>query len=286
MIWTILITVPFLLIHAQTALALADPRTCYDAKNKATDHVPCFSNNTQAISHCCSLTDTCAGDTLCLSQWGTLYVGSCTVKDWVNGGNGKNYCPKYCSSVGLDIGACGVYDGGWEFCCGLVGGYDACCKEQYGKRFKIPGNLTNNLLVQRPWLGVASTSVAPSTSPTSATVNTPPSCPSIPSSSSKIGSQVGIGVGLGVPLLIALGLLMWENRKRRRAEARLGHQGPPPVEYAEHHPPREHQYAPLEHTPQHSAYPPYVVEGSKGHINEMPSTTQVHEMAQNERNHV
>ena len=34
-------------------------------------------------------------------------------------------------------------------------------------------------------------------------------------------SKVSIAVGLGVPLLIALGLLFWENRKRRFAEARL-----------------------------------------------------------------
>ncbi|KAH6868491.1 hypothetical protein BKA58DRAFT_386981 [Alternaria rosae] len=34
-------------------------------------------------------------------------------------------------------------------------------------------------------------------------------------------SQIGLGVGLGVPLLIALSLLFWENRKRRLLEARL-----------------------------------------------------------------
>jgi hypothetical protein len=182
MIWTTLVTIPFLLIQAQISLALADPRTCYDAKNKATDHVPYFSNSTQAIFHCCSLADTCAGDTLCLSQWGTLYVGSCTIKVWVSGSNGRNYCPKYCSNVGLDIGVCDNYDSGWEFCCGLVNGHDACCKETYAKKFKITGNLTNNLLVQIPWIDAASTSVAPSTSPTFASANTPSSCPSIPSS--------------------------------------------------------------------------------------------------------
>jgi hypothetical protein len=216
---------------------------------------------------------------------GHTICGSCTIKDWVNGANGKNFCPKYCSSVGLDIGACDNNNGEWEFCCGLVGGHDACCKEQYGKKFKISGNLTNGLLVRRPWINAASASMAPSTAPTSATSNSSPSCPSIPSSSNNNGSRIGIAVGLGVPLLIALGLLIWENRKRRRAEARLGHEHPPPVEHAEHDPPNELQYTPLQHTPQHLAYSSYATESSKVGINEMPSNPPVHEMAQNERTH-
>jgi hypothetical protein len=34
-------------------------------------------------------------------------------------------------------------------------------------------------------------------------------------------AQIGVSAGLGVPLLLALGLLLMERRKRRRAEAKV-----------------------------------------------------------------
>jgi hypothetical protein len=87
-----------LLLRAYMTLAEIDTRVCYDASNNvAKDHKPCISPTTQEVSHCCSTMDTCIGDTLYLSQFFKLYVGSCTIKDWTGGANGKSSCPKYCS---------------------------------------------------------------------------------------------------------------------------------------------------------------------------------------------
>jgi hypothetical protein len=89
----------FLSIIAQFASALNDTRACYNVSNDIEPgHYPCVSPETKAISHCCSTVDTCIGDTLCLSQWGTLYVGSCTVENWLDGTSGRGDCPKYCAS--------------------------------------------------------------------------------------------------------------------------------------------------------------------------------------------
>jgi hypothetical protein len=213
MAWIALVTATILLLFVtQSSLAADDNRTCYDSSGKvALLHIPCVDASAQTSSHCCSLWDTCIGDTLCLSQIGTLWVGSCTIQDW--------------GTVGRYIGVCDSTSDGWEFCCGLEnGGHEACCAEKYAKRFKITGNVTSKYSDQRPWLDEgsagASSSASPSTSATSSANSA--TCPSVPSTSSKMGAQIGLGVGLGAPLLIVLGLLLWEHGKRRQAEASLG----------------------------------------------------------------
>ncbi|EFQ94980.1 hypothetical protein PTT_07148 [Pyrenophora teres f. teres 0-1] len=196
-----------LFIHkASLIFAELDNRVCYDTSNNiAKGHRPCISPTTQEISHCCSTTDTCVGDTLCLSQFATLYVGSCTIKDWKYGANGKGICPQYCNDEGYDIAVCQRYDG-WEFCCGVLNSSaENCCRNT---RFMIAGNVTSNYIIQRPW-------------------ELNQTMPAVPEGDSKKNnaktdmSKIGIAIGLGVPLLIALGLLFWENRRRRIAEARL-----------------------------------------------------------------
>ena len=264
-----------LLFQACISLAELDTRPCYDASNNiAPKDRPCISASNQTISHCCSREDTCVGDTLCLSQWSTLYVGSCTIKDWSAGRNGRNFCPKYCSTAGSgDIGVCSFADGterGWEFCCGLDRrGIETCCK---GDRFKIPGNATSTHLIQRPWELAAVSTGLPSPTPSSPTPSKAPAatqssqCSAIPSNN-KADAQIGLGVGLGVPLLIALGLLFWENRKRRRAEALSEKLASPAVNFEQH----AHWDQPLQS---------YEVDGSKGWLNEMPSHPPVHELPQ------
>ena len=207
----------FLIYRASLVLGELDARVCYDASNNiAKGHRPCISPTTQEISHCCSTTDTCIGDTLCLSQFATLYVGSCTIKDWKYGANGKGVCPKYCNGYSNDIAVCNLYNR-WEFCCGVLeNGAANCCKSD---KFVIAGNVTSEYIVQRPW--ELNETVSAATAPSSSL------CPAVPEGDNKGNrskidvSKVGIAVGLGVPLLITLGLLFWENRKRRFAEARL-----------------------------------------------------------------
>ncbi|KAH7089686.1 hypothetical protein FB567DRAFT_307795 [Paraphoma chrysanthemicola] len=282
---TILFLFP-LLFRASISLAQQnDTRTCYDANNKvAPRQVPCFSADQQSISHCCSTEDTCAGDTLCLSQWGTLYVGSCTVKDWSNGRNGKDFCPKYCSTQGNDIGLCDIVGGSWDFCCGAIAGHAACCNETYGKRFKIAGNATNSKLLQRPWL--ASAALASASSPAAAqTSGAGPSgaaasqCPDVSGGGNSIGTEIGIGVGLGIPLLIALGLLFWERRKRLRAERGMNGQYIPAQSMPVNEQYEHAQGAPTVHEAAYPEYRNYGTEPTREKMNEMPSSTQVHEIA-------
>ena len=91
----VLTVVPLLFSHL--VLAANDTRLCYDVlNNEAPNHHPCLPPESGPISHCCADIDTCLGDTLCISQWGTLYVGTCTVMDWVSGNYGRGQCPKYC----------------------------------------------------------------------------------------------------------------------------------------------------------------------------------------------
>lgn len=263
----------FLLHLVTSALGDNDTRSCYDVDNKIMlDHRPCVNPTTQEHSHCCSLADTCIGDTLCLSQFGTLYVGGCTAKDWSNGRNARSFCPKYCNSVGSDIGVCSNSGGHWEFCCGALGGHENCCAEKYGKRFQITGNTTSTALIQRPWNDTSSTTLA------SASAAVPSSSMHCPAPEENNNPPIALSVGLGIPLLIALGLLLWENRKRKHVEGML----------AQYTGPLQHdKYVPVDFVQLGTAYNPsgYACEADalKATRNELPPTTQVHELANPER---
>ncbi|KAF2466863.1 uncharacterized protein BDR25DRAFT_305753 [Lindgomyces ingoldianus] len=209
----------FASIIVQLTLATNDTRPCYNATGGvAPDHHPCVSSETKEISHCCTTWDTCLGDTLCLSQWGTLYVGTCTVKSW---DSGRGDCPKYCANWNEenllpDIGVCNWTDGSNQFCCGVTAvGINKCCE----KTFTIQ-NATNQYVVQRPWNeNAVNTSSTPSS-----TTSTPTSTCTAPLSEKggdNKGAEIGLGVGLGIPLLIALGMLYWERRKRRQIETKM-----------------------------------------------------------------
>lgn len=94
----LLTTLALLPCLLQVTSAESDTRTCYDYNDTAQPGSrPCYSPSTKTISHCCSTTDTCVADTLCLSQFGTLYIGSCTVTGWGDGSAGRGDCPKYYS---------------------------------------------------------------------------------------------------------------------------------------------------------------------------------------------
>jgi hypothetical protein len=115
-------------------------------------------------------------------------------------------------------------DGSWEACCGAGQGAANCCDSD---KFTI-GNLTHEYAVQRPWNVEENFTSSLSAGPSS-TATVSPSDATCASSAnegplSNTGAQIGLTAGLGVPLLVALGLLFLERRRRRHAEAKLSGQ--------------------------------------------------------------
>ncbi|KAJ8115724.1 hypothetical protein OPT61_g2692 [Boeremia exigua] len=265
----------------QVASASTDDRTCFDYNNEElSDSRPCYAPGTKSISHCCSTQDTCVGDTLCLSQFGTLYIGSCTVKDWADGSAGRGDCPKYydyCkSNAGWDIAVCNNTSPVWEFCCGALQGIDTCCSHD---RFKI-SNTTDKALIQYQLETDTNT-----TSPSVPAANVTDTACSATGASGNKTAQIGIGAGLGVPLLIALGLLFWENRKRRAAEAMAYQPGcsESNVQQGHNYMPQGHNYESQgqNYMPQKHGYDAVQVHEAgelKPHRGELPSSAAVHEL--------
>jgi hypothetical protein len=147
---------------------------------------------------------------------------------------------------------------------------EKCCSSN---TFKLSGNATNELLIQRPW-EIAQTASNTSTSTLASPASEPSeACTSATSITNKGKTQqIGIGVGLGIPLLVALGLLFWENRKRRHAEAQLA-QHALPTEYMQQ-PTQEYEDAPVYASE---------VEDSKYNGAELGASTQIHELEYDER---
>ncbi|KAF2627229.1 hypothetical protein BU25DRAFT_422093 [Macroventuria anomochaeta] len=209
-----------------------DSRPCYYTYNHVQPgYYPCYPPSVKAISHCCGIGSTCLGDTLCLSSDGPMYIGSCTAKDWFNSTTIPSGCPKYykyCEGkIGDDITItiCDVKpDKTWEACCGAGQGAASCCSSD---KFTI-GNLTHEYAVQRPWNmdNISIPSLLP-TGPYLSATSTPSSTtcdlPDLRSSSTQ-RAQIGVSAGLGASLLVTLGLLFLERRKRRQAEARTTQQ--------------------------------------------------------------
>lgn len=135
-----------------------------------------------------------------------------------------------------DIIPCG-YDNGWQFCCGL-----GCCTGSNPPTFRI-GNATNIYedRLECAIEGISTTKASSSSAPTSTSAGAASATTAQPSggtttattipandcasssddSNTKVVYGAGLGVGLGVPLLLALGLLYLEHRKRIRAEGQL-----------------------------------------------------------------
>jgi hypothetical protein len=80
------LVVTFLFLHHLLWEVLATQ--CYSIDGTPSIATPCTPN---PVSHCCSPWDVCVGDTLCLSQFGTLYAWGCTDPIFTNTG-----CPNYC----------------------------------------------------------------------------------------------------------------------------------------------------------------------------------------------
>jgi hypothetical protein len=227
-----------LLLHSVNGLQ------CYNINGQKQDSTACTPN---PGSHCCATRDTCVGDTLCLSQFGTLYSEDCTDPTFNSAG-----CPKYCRDSlkgatnktpskktltepefgASDLMPCS-YTNAWQFCCGLN-----CCKANNPTLFTI-GNATN---IYENRLSLSSSSSSSSTAPATASTSTStststctsPSTPTANNSSNSVDNVriqygAGLGIGLGVPLLIALALLYFEHTKRIRAEERLTNVGSAPA---------------------------------------------------------
>lgn len=128
----------------------------------------------------------------------------------------------------------------WEACCGAGQGAANCCDN--GK-FTI-GNLTHEYALQRPWNveeALASTlsaqnpfTASPSTS-NKGCIATSDNGPFL-----NMSAQIGVTAGLAIPLLISIGLLFLERRKRRHIEKELARQnGLPSAESEQEEPTRD-----------------------------------------------
>lgn len=165
-------------------------------------------------------------------------------------------------NAGWDIAVCNDTSPVWEFCCGALQGIDKCCSHD---RFTI-SNTTNEFLNQRQWeTDTNTTSSSNSSSVSSSTPSTAAATCVAAGSFKDKGAQIGIGAGLGVPLLIALGLLFWENKKRRQAEAIIAQRQEDPEDDMQ----QSHRY---------EAMRVYEAGETKSAGNELPSPPVVHEL--------
>ncbi|KAI1260648.1 hypothetical protein F5Y18DRAFT_404683 [Xylariaceae sp. FL1019] len=182
--------------------------------------VPC--NVSERISVCCSATDFCLDNGLCLDAGGDnlINVQGCTSPAW------DSPCKKYCPDMVFfnyyqDLALCKTNDRtSGEYCCGQNA---SCCSQTDSFYYTIP-------LFQSVYrAGGTSTLSSSQTSSITSASNVPPSSitssqASVPSSpanngasqnndSLKLGLGIGLGVGLGL-LAAAIAFLAWEVRKR------------------------------------------------------------------------
>ncbi|KAI0164164.1 hypothetical protein GGR57DRAFT_452610, partial [Xylariaceae sp. FL1272] len=200
---------------------------CFDANGNENAHFfPC--NPSDDISVCCSDTDYCLDNGLCLDAGGDnmFNVQGCTSRNW------DSPCKQYCPDMVFlnyyqDLTLCKTNDRtSGEYCCGQNA---SCCSHTSSLYFTIPlfqsvfraGGTSSP--TQTPTASVASASKLPSSSISSS--NSPSASSSSSSSSppnntgtrSNDGLKIGLGVGLGVGLGLvaaAIAFLAWEVRKR------------------------------------------------------------------------
>ncbi|KAI1126008.1 hypothetical protein F5Y10DRAFT_245892 [Nemania abortiva] len=190
--------------------------TCYDTSGNEHDtFFPC--NASAQVSVCCSNSDYCLDNGLCLDAAGDniFTVQGCTSNTWE--APCKQYCPGLPPTENWyqDLTLCKTNDRvSGEYCCGQNA---SCCSSTETLYFTLPVFKS----VYRA-AGVEATSgvqtSASSSASASSTSNPSPTLSSPPSGKSnndalRIGLGVGLGLGLGL-LALALAFVGWELRKK------------------------------------------------------------------------
>ncbi|KAI1150292.1 hypothetical protein F4825DRAFT_452596 [Nemania diffusa] len=191
--------------------------TCYDtAGNEHDTFFPC--NATAEVSVCCSGSDYCLDNGLCLDTGGDniFTVQGCTSSTWE--APCKQYCPGLPPTQNWyqDLTLCKSIDKvSGEYCCGQ----NASCCDATDSYISLPifKSVFKAPAVASPSDTATSSSSTSSSSPSSSSTSNPSPTPSPSgkSSNSSLGVGLGVGLGLGLGLLsLALAFLAWEWRKR------------------------------------------------------------------------
>ncbi|KAI1310835.1 hypothetical protein F5Y03DRAFT_8023 [Xylaria venustula] len=178
--------------------------TCYDTSGNEKDtFLPC--NPSADVSVCCSTSDYCLDNGLCLDAAGDniFTVQGCTSRTWE--APCKQYCPDLPPTTDWyqDLTLCKTNDReSGEYCCGQ----DASCCNDTASYITIP-------LFASVYRGTDATSVSTTTSATPSSLS--PGAPSQKTNDDSRTLGLGLGLGLSLGLLApAVAFLGWELRKR------------------------------------------------------------------------
>ncbi|KAI1335733.1 hypothetical protein F5Y15DRAFT_239596 [Xylariaceae sp. FL0016] len=212
--------VPSALVLLLLTGAATSLQTCYDTNGYVKDtYLPCHPD--ADISVCCSTSDYCLDNNLCLDSGGdNMYsVQGCTDKDW--GAPCQQYCPDLPPTFNWyqDLTLCETIDRtSGLYCCGENA---TCCAAATASYITIP-------IFSSVFRAAATATAAPADATTSVlTTTVSPSSPSSSdasagssgSGSSNDGSSraLAIGLGVGVPVALIMGAAMaflgWQIRR-------------------------------------------------------------------------
>ncbi|KAI0976243.1 hypothetical protein F4678DRAFT_416467 [Xylaria arbuscula] len=178
--------------------------TCYDTSGNEKDtFLPC--NPSAEVSVCCSTSDYCLDNGLCLDAAGDniFTVQGCTSRTW--DAPCKQYCPDLPPTTNWyqDLTLCKTNDReSGEYCCGQ----DASCCNNTASYITIP-------LFASVYRGTDATSVSTTTSATPSSLSSGAPSQKTNDNSRTLGLSLGLGLGLGL-LAPVLAFVGWELRKR------------------------------------------------------------------------
>ncbi|KAH8881898.1 hypothetical protein GQ53DRAFT_754038 [Thozetella sp. PMI_491] len=219
---------PLALLFACVFLSFGAGQVCYDATGSADKNLlPCNPND--KISPCCSISDVCLSNGLCLDLGSdnSFTTQGCTDQSWASPCISNCKASTAASGTGLYpyLIQCNAATMQPRYCCGLD---VSCCNATFNLPLFKSVSAAPNL----------STSAASSSTAASSTTSGPASSATAPTgdsggnSATTIGVGVGVGVGVGLLVFTALVFLGLQIRKRNRAaseSAAMTHYEPSPT---------------------------------------------------------
>lgn len=214
---------------------LAATPTCYysDKSTIAEYDTPC--NSSASISSCCTDTDFCLDNGLCLSYYNLIYQGSCTDREWRPGCQAFSSGPEmalfsFCGSSD-DDGAT-LLSCGWDVDCSnnftlpYMNGIVLRVDQAGAAGFSKPLVVYSDPSLEESNTTETSTADSTSTHPTNtheppATMGTPSSAKRDEVRSFTAKDMAAVGAGVGIPLamalVVAIALLYREKKSKRYA---------------------------------------------------------------------